>query len=49
MGDDGDFTFYIDMVEGTFGKNSLASNRYVIMDSLDEMFEIIRKEKKEIK
>lgn len=49
MGDDGDFTFYIDMVEGTFGKNSLASDRYVIMDSLDEMFEIIRKEKKEIK
>lgn len=49
MGDDGDFTFYIDMVEGTFGKNSLASDRYVIMDSLDEMFEIIKKEKKEIK
>ena len=49
MGDDGDFTLYIDMVEGTFGKNSLASDRYVIMDSLDEMFEIIKKEKKEIK
>lgn len=49
MGDDGDFTFYIDMIESTFGKNSLASDRYVIMDSIDEMFEIIRKEKEEIK
>ena len=42
MGDDGTMTFYIDMVEGTFGKNSLATERYPIMDSIDEMFQKIR-------
>lgn len=42
MGDDGGFTFYIDLVEGKFGKNSLATVRYTIMDSIDNMFEIIR-------
>ena len=41
MGDDGGFTFYIDMVDGTFGKNSLATERYPIMDSIDEMFQKI--------
>lgn len=44
MGDDGTMTFYIDMVEGTFGKNSLATERYPIMDSIDEMFQKIRAE-----
>lgn len=44
MGFDSEFTFYLDMVEGTFGKNSLApeSERYPIMDSIDDMFEKIR-------
>lgn len=45
MGDDGGFTFYIDMVDGTFGKNSLApeNERYPIGDlSIDEMFKKIR-------
>lgn len=41
MGDDGKFTFYIDMVEGTFGKNSLTTVRYPIMDSIDKMFQKI--------
>ena len=41
MSDDGGFTFYIDMVEGTFGKNSLATVRYPIVDSIDEMFQKI--------
>ena len=41
MGDDGKYTFYIDMVDGTFGKNSLATVRYPIMDSIDEMFQKI--------
>lgn len=43
MGDDGGFTFYIDMVDGTFGKNSLATERYPIMDSVDEMFQKIKR------
>ena len=46
MGDDGKYTFYIDMVDGTFGKNSLATKRYSIMDSIDEMFQKILNEGK---
>jgi hypothetical protein len=47
MGDDGGFTFYIDMVDGTFGKNSLATERYPIMDNIDSMFQKILNEGKE--
>lgn len=43
MGDDGSFTFYIDMVKGEFAKNSLSQERYPIGDiSVDEMFNAIR-------
>lgn len=45
MGDDGNYTFYIDMVDGTFGKNSLATERYPIMDNIDEMFQKILNER----
>ncbi len=38
MGDDGNYTFYLDLVEGNFGKNSLATERFPIMDSIDDMF-----------
>ena len=44
MGDDGNYTFYIDMVDGTFSKNSLATERYPIMDSIDDMFSKIKGE-----
>ena len=44
MGDDGNYTFYIDMVDGTFGKNSLATERYPIMDNIDDMFKKIKGE-----
>ena len=44
MGDDGNYTFYIDMVDGTFGKNSLATERFTIMDNIDDMFNKIRGE-----
>lgn len=46
MGDDGNYTFYIDMVDGTFGKNSLATERYPIMDNIDDMFNKIKGEQK---
>lgn len=44
MGQDGGFTFYIDLVEGVFGKNSLApvDERYPIMDNINDMFKKIR-------
>lgn len=44
MGDDGKYTFYIDMVDGTFAKNSLATERYPIMDNIDDMFNKIKGE-----
>lgn len=42
MGDDSEFTFYIDLVDKQFGKNSLATERFPVMDSIDDMFEKIR-------
>ena len=45
MGNDSEYTFYIDMVEGTFAKNSLSMDRYPIMDNIDDMFNFIRKKK----
>lgn len=42
MGDDGKYTFYIDMVEGTFAKNSLSMERWPIMDNIDDMFNKVR-------
>lgn len=41
MGTDGKFTFYLDLVEGNFGKNSLATKRYPIMDNIDDIFKKI--------
>lgn len=45
MGDDGSFTFYIDLVEGTFAKNSLVPKKDRIpigKRTIDEMFKIVR-------
>ena len=43
MGDDGGFTFYIDMVKGEFSKNSIAKDRYPIGNkTIDEMFQFIK-------
>lgn len=45
MGDDGNYTFYIDLVEGTFAKNSLSMERWPIMDNIDDMFNKVRNNK----
>lgn len=44
MGDDSEFTYFIDMVERKFAKSSTAplDQRYDLIDSVDEMFEKIR-------
>ena len=44
MGNDGTSTFYVDMVEQKFAKSSTApmNKRYDLLDSVDEMFNIIR-------
>ena len=43
MGDDGNFTYYIDMVERKFAQSSTApfDKRHDLLDSVDEMFKII--------
>lgn len=43
MGDDGTMTYYIDMVEQKFAKSSTApfEERYDLLDSVDEMFNVI--------
>ena len=44
MGDDSEFTYFIDMVEKKFSKNSTASlnERFDLLESVDDMFEKIR-------
>lgn len=44
MGDDSEFTYFIDMVERKFAKSSTAplDQRYDLFDSVDDMFEKIR-------
>ena len=48
MGDDGNFTMYIDLVTETFAKNSIAAldKRYGLFDNIDDMFTIVKKEGK---
>jgi hypothetical protein len=48
MGDDGNFTMYIDMVSETFAKNSIAAldRRYKITDNIDDMFKRVKEESK---
>ena len=44
-GNDGSFTFFINLVDGYFAKNSLSEIHYEIGDkTMDEMFEVIRNE-----
>ena len=46
-GDDGTNTFAIDLVDGTFARNSVSRIKYTIGDkTIDEMFEIIKNEVK---
>ena len=43
MGDDGEFTFYIDLVKGTYAKNSISCEEYPINGmTIRAMFEDIK-------
>ena len=44
MGEDGNFTFYIDAVNGKFARCSTATERYDLMDDVKTMFNVIRNE-----
>ncbi len=43
MGDDGQFTMYIDLTKGEFAANSISGQRYKMLDNIIDMFNIVRK------
>ena len=46
MGDDGDFTFFINLVGNYFAENSTSTIHYPLMDDVVDMFNVIRNAKK---
>jgi len=42
MGDDGEFTMYVDMVNEKFAKSSVSKRRYDLMNNIGDMFKIIK-------
>lgn len=42
MGDDGQYTMYIDMVKKEFASSSTSMNRQLILDNIEDMFNIVR-------
>ena len=47
MGNDGNYTFYIDLVKGEFARDSMSEKRYPIGNkNIDEMFNFIRNNEK---
>lgn len=45
MGDDGTYTFYVDLVNEQFASSSISTKRYDLMDNVVDMFNIIYNEK----
>jgi len=45
MGDDGQFTMYVDMVNQEFARCSVSTQRYKITDNIEDMFAIVKSEK----
>lgn len=46
MGSDGNYTFFVDLVEKKFAKNSMMSDdkKHDLLDNVDDMFQVIREE-----
>ena len=42
MGDEGQYTFYIDAVDKKFSTSSLSQERWDLMDNVDDMFQFVR-------
>ena len=42
MGDDGQFTMYIDLVKKQFAKSSISEIRYDLTDNIEDMFNIVK-------
>lgn len=49
QGDDGTTTMYVDLVKKQFAKTSTSNERYVLLDNIEDMFDIIKKEGCEMK
>lgn len=45
MGDDGQFTMYIDLVNKQFSKNSISTTRYDLLNDIEDMFDVVKNEK----
>lgn len=43
MGDDGQFTMYIDLVEQRFARCSVATERFDLLDNIDDMFQVVKR------
>ena len=43
MGDDGQFTMYIDLVEQKFARCSVANERFDLLDNIDDMFQVVKR------
>jgi hypothetical protein len=44
MGDDGQFTMYIDLVKRQFARSSISTQRYNLLDSIEDMFSVVKNE-----
>ena len=44
MGNDGQFTMYVDLVEKQFSKSSTSTKRYDLTNDVKDMFDIVRSE-----
>lgn len=45
MGDDGQFTMYVDLVNGVYAKNSTSKITYPLTNNILEMFKVVKNEK----
>ena len=45
MGDDGDSTMYVDLVKKQFAVSSTSTKRYMLLDNIEDMFNIVKKQK----
>lgn len=44
MGDDGQFTMYMDLVEHKFARCSISDKRHELLNNLDDMFKVVKNE-----
>jgi len=44
MGDDGQFTMYVDMVNREFAKSSTSTTRYPVTENIKDMFKVVRQD-----